>query len=142
MTAAETLKDMMTRYRPMAVLSNNIWQKGVGVWTDVGNFKARVILHGKELNCGSGQFQDLDGYSPDSVRLEIMRRNILMLPKSKLQKKKGGPWAELSRRHNDRTYRIINRNGRPHAVPHTDPFTIEEPKPIQEPPRADAIGGR
>lgn len=134
MTTSEKMNDMMIRLRPMAVLSDGIWQRAEGVWTDIGAYKARVILQGRELMCDGKHFLDLDGYGPSDVAMEIVRRNLSTLPK---QQRKSRQILEPPQRPRNEVfyqpYRVVNRNGRPHAVPYPQPMPIEDLPPLEPP---------
>lgn len=131
MTSRDRVKDMMTRLRPMAVFNSGVWQRAEGVWLDIENYKARCLLNGKELICDGRSFIDLDSLGESDIYSEITKKNIATLPRQQQKKSRQiafePPRFRESLESRLPQYRVIRRNGLPHAVPNPHPADLEMP---------------
>lgn len=108
----------LANLHPMAVYLDGIWQKVEGAWFGSNGEKARILLNGKEMVVHGKHLMDLAGYGPEDVASEIIQRNISTLPRLSPPKKTSTQPFRLNPQAIPQAYRVVSRNGQPHAVPY------------------------
>ena len=83
-----TSKEQMLKVpRPMGILLNGIWQKGIGTYISLSNpYKVKIIINGKQIITDL-PFLDFAGYNEDEINASIIQNNICSLPPAPIKKK-------------------------------------------------------